>query len=100
MVVSDICDISYGGGNIYRVVILSKAGYLDPMSKRLGKTLRGYRERLKYSLAHASRETGVDFGFIRRIEMGEISPGLNTLQKLADGYNTTPLAILKKAGFK
>lgn len=75
-------------------------GYRERMKKKLGKALRSERKRLGLNLIQASEATGVDFGFIRRIEIGEVMPGLEILQRLADGYETTLVTILLAAGFK
>ena len=70
------------------------------MAKKLAKVLCKCREDLGLGYRAASRQTGVDFGYIRRIELGEIVPGIDILEKLAKGYDSTVLTILRKAGYK
>jgi len=70
------------------------------MHKKIGIALRKIRESRKLSLRQAEEIIGLDHSVIGRIENGEHEPQLSTLQKFADGYKTTVLAILKKAGVK
>lgn len=52
---------------------------------KIHEQLAALREERGYTLRQLSERTGVDYANISRIERGDVSPSVSTLEKLLDG---------------
>lgn len=75
------------------------------MQNELGKTLESLRKEKKLSLRAVADKTGLNFGYIRDLELNmnrstkqPINPTAETLQKLAVAYEYPLEDLLKLAG--
>lgn len=76
------------------------------MQNELGKTLESLRKGQKMSLRAVGEITGLNFGYVRDLELNinrssklPIKPTVDTLQKLAAAYNYPLEDLLEKAGY-
>jgi transcriptional regulator with XRE-family HTH domain len=60
----------------------------------LGAKLRVLRKNRRYTLANVSDKTGLSVSFLSDVERGRTRPSLDTLEKLADFYQTTVNELL------
>lgn len=75
------------------------------MQNELGKTLEALRKEKKLSLRAVADKTGLNFGYIRDLELNinrstkqPVNPTAETLQKLAAAYDHPLEDLLKLAG--
>lgn len=66
---------------------------ISERKKRLGDRLRVLREASGYSLRELSAECGIEYSQIHRIEQGQISPTVVTLEILAEALKVSPAAF-------
>lgn len=59
---------------------------MTDIASRLASGIKSLRRQRNWSLDRAARETGVSKAMLGQIERGESSPTLNTLWKIARGY--------------
>lgn len=59
---------------------------MTTLADRLGQGIRALRQQRGWSLDRAARASGVSKAMLGQIERGESSPTLNTLWKIARGY--------------
>lgn len=75
----------------------------------IGREVRSHRRQKSMTVADLAEATGLSIGMLSKIENGNTSPSLNTLQTLADaltipitsffrGYETTRTAVHTKSG--
>jgi len=75
----------------------------------IGREVRGYRRKQEITVAELSASTGLSIGMLSKIENGNTSPSLTTLQTLANalsvpltaffkGFEETRMAVHTKAG--
>lgn len=57
----------------------------NPLCKRFGATIRGYRENSRMTLPALAKASGVSKGLISKIEHGHGNPSLTTIHKLSRG---------------
>ena len=60
----------------------------------IGRRLKVLRQERDWTLSEDSQKTGIAHSTLSKIERGEISPTLGTLQKIADGLNIDIVALL------
>jgi transcriptional regulator with XRE-family HTH domain len=67
---------------------------------RLGQYIKQKREKKKLSLSELAKRSGVDQGYLSRIEKGEkTNPSANVLAKIADGLNVKRKLVFYVAGY-
>ena len=62
-----------------------------------GLAIRISRERLDWSQSELSRQSGIDRGYISRIETGSTDPGLRVQQRLAEALGMTLTELVTQA---
>lgn len=67
---------------------------IEALNTRIGHQLRKLRQMHNWSLEQASRETGVSKAMLGQIERGESSPTLQTLWKIAGGFERSLSELL------
>jgi transcriptional regulator with XRE-family HTH domain len=65
--------------------------------RAFGLALRIFRERRGWTQARLAKESGVDAGYISRIETGGVDPGLQVQRRLADALDVTMPELLQQA---
>lgn len=68
---------------------------MTSISKKLGENLRKIREAKGISQADICRITGMDRGYISRVENGTRNPTISNLEKIAKALGVTPDELLK-----
>jgi XRE family transcriptional regulator, regulator of sulfur utilization len=58
---------------------------MDEITRQLSENLKQFRKASNYSLEDVSERTGVSKSMLRQIEMGESSPSISTVWKIANG---------------
>lgn len=71
------------------------AGHM--IKSTFGAALRRIRTKKKKKRSALSRETGLGYGFLQRIEKGEKQPSITTLFLLAAALDVTPGDLLAEA---
>jgi len=61
----------------------------------IGREVRGFRKQQKMTVADLSKVTGLSVGMLSKIENGNTSPSLTTLQTLANALSVPLTAFLK-----
>ena len=69
----------------------------DAKRTTIGRAILAMREENGWTLRDASDATGLDPGHLSRIERGEHSMTMETLQKVAEGYDVTVTEIFQRA---
>lgn len=69
-----------------------------PAQVELSARLRTLRHERSWTLMQASQHTGVSLSALSKIERGELSPTLTTLNKIAAGFGTDVVALLAWEG--
>lgn len=62
---------------------------------KIHEQLAALREERGYTLRQLSERTGVDYANISRIERGDVSPSITTLERLLDGLDAK-IEIIKR----
>lgn len=62
---------------------------------KIHEQLAALREERGYTLRQLSGRTGVDYANISRIERGDVSPSITTLERLLDGLDAK-IEIIKR----
>ena len=62
---------------------------------KIHEQLAALREERGYTLRQLSERTGVDYANISRIERGDVSPSITTLERLLDGLDAR-IEIIKR----
>jgi transcriptional regulator with XRE-family HTH domain len=65
--------------------------------RAFGLAVRIFRERRGWNQGHLSRASGVDRGYISRIETGRADPGLQVQRRLADALGVTLTELVAQA---
>ncbi len=68
---------------------------MNKISKKLGKNIKRIREAKGMTQGDIHRATGMDRGYISRVESGYVNPTINVLNKIAKSLGTTPDQLLK-----
>ena len=65
----------------------------DPISERIARRLRDLRARAGLATEDLAERTGVPARTISRIELGQASPTVRTLSRIAAGLGVDPIAF-------
>ena len=68
---------------------------MNKISKKLGKNIKRIRERKGMSQGDIHRITGMDRGYISRVESGQKNPTISNLEKIAKALGVAPDELLK-----
>ena len=68
---------------------------MSEISKQLGLNIRKIREEKGMSQSDICRATGMDAGYVSRVENGVKNPTLSNLEKIARALGVTPSELLK-----
>ncbi|WP_193140259.1 MULTISPECIES: helix-turn-helix domain-containing protein [unclassified Meridianimarinicoccus] len=66
------------------------------LESAIGREVRAHRHQLDMTVADLSRKTGLSMGMLSKIENGNISPSLTTLQSLATALNVPITTFFKR----
>lgn len=67
---------------------------MDEITRQLSENLKSLRKAHNYSLEDLAERTGVSRSMLRQIEMGESSPSISTVWKIANGLKTSFTSLL------
>lgn len=68
---------------------------MTTISKKLGNNIRKIREEKSMSQGSICRITGMDRGYISRVENGSKNPTISNLEKIAKALGVKPDVLLK-----
>ncbi len=68
---------------------------MNKISKKLGKNIKRIREAKGMTQGDIHRATGMDRGYISRVESGIINPTISNLDKIAEALCVAPNELLK-----
>ena len=68
---------------------------MDKISKKLGKNINRIRDQKGMTQGDICRATGMDRGYISRVESGFKNPTISNLEKIAKALGVTPDELLK-----
>ena len=68
---------------------------MEKISQKLGKNIRRIRELKGMSQGDICRVTGMDRGYISRVENGSKNPTIINLEKIANALGVKPDELLK-----
>lgn len=69
----------------------------DPRPRAFGKALRKLREERGLSQEAAALACGIDRAYFGQLERAVKTPTLKTVWRIADGLDTTPSKLLRRA---
>jgi XRE family transcriptional regulator, regulator of sulfur utilization len=69
---------------------------MDEVTSQLSENLKLIRKEHNYSLDDLAEKTGVSKSMLRQIEMGESSPSISTVWKIANGLKTSFTSLLAR----
>jgi len=72
------------------------AGKTKPLEDAIGRQVHVYRTQLGMTISNLAHQSGVSAGMLSKIENGQTSPSLNTLQLLAAALNVPVTALFRK----
>jgi transcriptional regulator with XRE-family HTH domain len=68
---------------------------MSTISKKLGQNIKKIREMVNMSQGDICRITGMDRGYISRVENGSKNPTISNLEKIAKALGVEPNELLK-----
>ncbi len=69
--------------------------FMNTISKKLGDNIARIREEKEMSQGDICRITGMDRGYISRVENGSKNPTISNLEKIAKALGVKPDELLK-----
>ncbi|MBT4357608.1 MAG: helix-turn-helix transcriptional regulator, partial [Proteobacteria bacterium] len=71
-------------------------GKAKPLEDAIGRQVHVYRTQLGMTISNLAHQSGLSAGMLSKIENGQTSPSLNTLQLLAAALNVPVTALFRK----
>lgn len=68
---------------------------MNKISKKLGRNIKRIREEKGMTQGDIHRATGMDRGYISRVESGLKNPTISNLEKIAEALKVSPDELLK-----